>query len=302
MTPSFDDAATQDRLLSLVDGVLAGETVLALAIIIALAVGAAHALAPGHGKALVAAWVVADDGRPRDVLALAGLVAIMHTASVLALGLVVVGLGRSPAATRWPDIIMLAVGLVVIGLGIGATLRHRRGGGVDRAGAHLAPAASIGDTRTSTTDRIGKADTDPGSPPEDPPDVLGGAPTAPSPHDHHHGPETPGIRPWSRAGLLTLAATGGLLPSPGALALLATATAVGRPGLGLVLVASFGVGLATSLGLLGLAMLRGRAAIVQRLRGRHGRRIRRWLPMTGAFAITAAGAVIAVRAIDQLLT
>ncbi|NUP44435.1 MAG: nickel transporter, partial [Streptomyces sp.] len=63
----------------------------ALALLIAIVLGAMHALAPGHGKTLMAATAAARGGRARlkDVLPLAASVTVTHTLGVVALGLLV---------------------------------------------------------------------------------------------------------------------------------------------------------------------------------------------------------------------
>ncbi|MEU8121418.1 High-affinity nickel-transporter [Spirillospora sp. NPDC049024] len=62
----------------------------ALAFLLALLLGALHALAPGHGKTIMAAHAIGDGRRrTRDVLALGLTVTLTHTAGVLALGLLV---------------------------------------------------------------------------------------------------------------------------------------------------------------------------------------------------------------------
>ena len=61
---------------------------------LALFWGAAHALSPGHGKAIVAGYLVGTRGRPRDALALGAIVTVSHTVGVFALGLVTLGLSQ----------------------------------------------------------------------------------------------------------------------------------------------------------------------------------------------------------------
>lgn len=53
----------------------------------AFSLGAAHALEPGHGKALVTAYLAGARGRVSDALLLGGVVALCHTLSVMALAL-----------------------------------------------------------------------------------------------------------------------------------------------------------------------------------------------------------------------
>ena len=59
---------------------------LLLSLLIAMFWGAAHALTPGHGKAMVAAYLVGTKGTPRHALLLGGTVTVAHTAGVFASG------------------------------------------------------------------------------------------------------------------------------------------------------------------------------------------------------------------------
>ncbi|HEY6584160.1 MAG TPA: hypothetical protein VIZ29_04880, partial [Gaiellaceae bacterium] len=71
-----------------------GAGVIALALVLALFWGAAHALTPGHGKAIVAADLVGSRGKARHALALGGIVTVTHTIGVFALGLVTLALSE----------------------------------------------------------------------------------------------------------------------------------------------------------------------------------------------------------------
>jgi nickel/cobalt transporter (NicO) family protein len=116
-----------------------------IAIGAALVIGAMHALAPGHGKAIAAAYFAGGDGRRRDAVALGVIVAGMHTGSVLVLGLVLDALLRGPLPTdRLTPWMMLTSGLVVIALGaflVTRQLRLRRSGGHHHH-HHLPPGVS----------------------------------------------------------------------------------------------------------------------------------------------------------------
>ena len=56
--------------------------------------GAAHALSPGHGKAIVAAYLVGTRGNARHAFYLGGIVTIAHTIGVFALGLITLALSE----------------------------------------------------------------------------------------------------------------------------------------------------------------------------------------------------------------
>lgn len=81
------------------------------AFVLAFVAGAAHAVGPGHGKSLAAAYLVGSGGRLRDAAWLGASVAVMHTVSVLVIGVawtffslsdLVYATDRRPRASRSP--------------------------------------------------------------------------------------------------------------------------------------------------------------------------------------------------------
>lgn len=114
----------------------------ALALLIAFAVGAVHALAPGHGKAIGAAYLVGDRGRPRDALVLGLTVALMHSGSVLVLGLALYSAARQPDAARLTTAISLASGVLLTAIGgwlLARRLREPQG----HSHPHVVPAKPL---------------------------------------------------------------------------------------------------------------------------------------------------------------
>ncbi|MBN0047203.1 nickel transporter [Streptomyces actuosus] len=104
----------------------------ALALFIAVGLGALHALAPGHGKTLMAATAAARGGRARlkDVLPLAASVTVTHTLGVVALGLLVTaGSAAAPSVIAW---LGMASGCLVMVAGVTLVRRALR----NRAHAH----------------------------------------------------------------------------------------------------------------------------------------------------------------------
>ncbi|WJV49751.1 nickel transporter [Streptomyces flavofungini] len=103
-------------------------TFAAVALGTALLLGALHALAPGHGKTLMAATAAArGTASLRDVLPLAASVTVTHTLGVVALGLLVAGgSAAAPSVVAWLGV---ASGLLVAGAGavlLRRAWRHRR--------------------------------------------------------------------------------------------------------------------------------------------------------------------------------
>jgi ABC-type nickel/cobalt efflux system permease component RcnA len=97
-----------------------------LALATAFAIGGLHALGPGHGKTLMAAYLVGTEVRTRQVVAVGAAVSAMHTGSVIALGFVVMAAGQafSPeVAYRWTTV---ASGALVAALGLYLVITRAR--------------------------------------------------------------------------------------------------------------------------------------------------------------------------------
>lgn len=275
IVPFGDDASLERAFTRLIDEVPAAGTLPLLAMLFALGIGALHALGPGHGKALVAAHLAGSDGRARDAFGLGGLVAVMHTASVLVVGTVLHITREIPGGDALGDILTLVAATAVIAVGVrGLVLERRR--------------------RRSVATMVA-APTD--SSPDDA--VTSHEPHGPG-HHHHHLPPA-GVAPLSRSGIAAIAATGGLLPSPGAFLVLATALAVGRTGYGLALVAAFGVGLGLTLTVIALSVLYGRTVLLRAAeRGSRLARFSRALPLVSALAVLLGGTALLAGAVASL--
>ena len=102
--------------------------VVLVSLLIAAFWGAAHALSPGHGKAMVAAYLVGSRGTPRHALLLGLTVTVTHTAGVFGLGLVTLGLSELIVPERLYPWLNLVSALLVVGVGVSvlrARLRRR---------------------------------------------------------------------------------------------------------------------------------------------------------------------------------
>ncbi|MBA3534244.1 MAG: sulfite exporter TauE/SafE family protein, partial [Ardenticatenales bacterium] len=113
-------------------------------------------------------------------------------------------------------------------------------------------------------------------------------------HSHSHSHMPPATVTWRS--LLALGISGGLLPCPSALVLLLSAMALGRVGLGLVLIIAFSLGLASVLTGIGVLLVHA-----QRLFERIpvSGRLFQALPVGSALLITLAGLGITVQALAQ---
>jgi ABC-type nickel/cobalt efflux system permease component RcnA len=123
------EAAGPDVLARAFESAASGDGVLVLLLLTAFAWGALHALSPGHGKAMVAAYLVGARGTARHAVALGATVTVTHTAGVFALGLVALGLSEYVLPEDlypWLNLVSGVLVLVVGGAVLRARLRHRR--------------------------------------------------------------------------------------------------------------------------------------------------------------------------------
>jgi ABC-type nickel/cobalt efflux system permease component RcnA len=91
--------------------------------------GAAHALSPGHGKAIITAYLVGQRGTPRHAVLLGLIVTATHTIGVFGLGLVTLLLSRFIVPDELYPWLNLVAGLLVVGIGasvLRARWQHRR--------------------------------------------------------------------------------------------------------------------------------------------------------------------------------
>ncbi len=175
--------------------------------------GAAHALSPGHGKSIVAAYLVGSRGTPRHALLLGATVTITHTIGVFALGLVTLSLSQFILPDQlypWLNLVS-ALLIVVVGLSV---LRwrvrewRRPAHGHDHHHGHL--------------------------------------------HEHGHGHSHSHDPTLSLRRLLGVGISGGIIPCPTALVVLLAAISLHRVGYGLVLIVAFSLGLAAAMSGIGL--------------------------------------------------
>jgi nickel/cobalt exporter len=118
------EGGAEDGFAGLFQDAASGDGVLLLLLLAAFGWGAVHALSPGHGKAMVAAYLVGTRGTARHAAALGATVTVTHTAGVLLLGVVALSLSAFVLPEQLYPWLSLASGLLVVGVG-GAVLRKR---------------------------------------------------------------------------------------------------------------------------------------------------------------------------------
>jgi ABC-type nickel/cobalt efflux system permease component RcnA len=279
---------------------------------VALLVGALHALTPGHGKAMVAAYLVGSQGRATDAVLLGGVVTLTHTAGVLALGLLLVYASTLVDQRTLQPVLEAASGLLVLGLGAWLITRRWREARAVMPGrsAVPAPVGAMASTPLvarpvqATAGTLVAASSEAYSAPlatgtghshegahEHPHEHTHG----PGGHEHSHGPV--GSRVDKRT-LLGLGISGGIVPCTDALGVLLLAASVGQVALGLGLVLSFSVGLAAVLIGIGVVLVKTKGALERRYSAPSWSR---WVPLASAALVTVIGAAMVISALPRLL-
>jgi nickel/cobalt transporter (NicO) family protein len=118
------DRATAAAFTALVGGRSRSAGFAVVALLLAVALGAAHALTPGHGKTVMAAYLVGLRGTLRQAMTIGATVPITHTAGVLLLGLVL-STSRAVASERLYPWLGLGSGLLLAAVGVGLLVRAR---------------------------------------------------------------------------------------------------------------------------------------------------------------------------------
>jgi len=260
-------------------------SILVFAALLAAALGAFHALEPGHGKTVVAAYLVGSRGTARHALILGLIVTASHTAGVYLLGGVTLYASRYIVPERLYPWLGAVSGLIIAALGFALFLRRYAGRDEHHGHAHHGHDHAHDHARGHQHHDHGHGD--------------GHEHGHDHAHDHRHGyghhHHLPAGQTVSLRELFALGITGGIVPCPAALVVLLSAVALRRVGFGLFLIAAFSVGLAAVLIAIGLLMVYARR-LMARFQG-EGRVVTRWLPLTSSAVMTVLGLAIAGQAL-----
>lgn len=255
----------KDQLSKLIDLELT-PSIIIFALLLAFGLGAMHAMSPGHGKAVVGAYLVGSRGTPKHAVFLGLTVTVTHTLGVFALGLITL----FASSYILPETLMPYLGFIsgLLVFFIGVTMFKER------------LFTALGWKKDSHD--------------------HGHAPDQDDDHNHAHDGSThthggsththlpPKNVTWKS--LLALGISGGLLPCPSALVLLLASISAGKIGFGLILTIFFSFGLAATLTAVGLIFLYvGKAFGGSRIAES---RIIKALPVFSSFVIACVGAVI----------
>lgn len=274
------------RLLSYLDAPSLSPWELLIALGVAGMLGGLHALTPGHGKTLVAAYLVGSRGTVRHAAALGAIVTFTHTASVIVIGLLALFASQFVVPDVLVPTLEIVSGVLVVVLGgrlvwqRWVAFRRRRDVGLAHAHSHHHDHSHDHDhDHDHTHDHDHGFTHDHGDG-----------------HVHSHLPPAEGFRLGS---LLAMGVSGGLVPCPEALGVMIIAVGLNRVVLGLGLIVSFSFGLAAVLIGLGILLVRSRS-LVERFSG-IGSGWTRGLPLGSAVIVTVLGIGITLSGLETYL-
>lgn len=275
----FNTAVQQDMLADLINVPEITPAIALFGLLLAFGLGAVHAMSPGHGKAVVGAYLVGSKGTPKHAAFLGLAVTITHTFGVFVLGFLTIFAANfilpetiMPFLSFFSGLIVLYIGLTMfktrlfsyVGARADEHHHHHQDENIDfdhnhshDGHVHSHPSHSH-DAFTHTHDG----------------------------HTHSHLP--PEEISWKS--LLALGVSGGLLPCPSALVLMLSAINLNRVGYGLILTIAFSFGLAATLTAVGLVFLYG-GKIFNGPKLSQSRLVKA-LPVFSAFVIACLGALI----------
>ena len=260
-------------------------------IMIALGLGAVHALTPGHGKALVGAYLVGSRGTIGHAIALGSIVTLTHTGSVLVLGALTLTFSHILLPTDVLPVLEIVSGVLVVAMGlILVPRRWRAWQSVRRARAQRQQArpdaeqapvarAAPGGSGIARTGRI-----------------TINQPIQVNVYNDVLPDSAVSVGSIRWRSLIALGISGGLVPCPDAIAILLVAVAINRIVLGLLLIVTFSSGLALVLTVIGIGVVRS-----QRL-FRNFSGFQRWtpaMPLLSALVVTALGVSLLVTALQN---
>ena len=281
------DGPSRDRLAELIAVPNLTLGIAFIGLLIAAALGGVHALSPGHGKTVVAAYLIGSRGTAKHAVFLGVTVTITHTAGVFLLGLVTLFAAQYMVPERIYPILSFLSGAIIVLIGLSLFAKRLRAALVVSEQEHKHTHAYSHSHQEHATDSAFD-------------------------HAHHHdgmnvikdsngGPEHSHLPPGADGSavtwrsLLGLGVSGGLLPCPSALVVLLIAISNHRVGYGMLMVLAFSVGLASVLTGIGLLFVYARRLVERPLAGSN--RLVRVLPAFSALVITCAGLIIAYEAL-----
>ncbi len=263
-----------------------------LVLLIAILLGIMHALSPGHGKTVVAAYLVGTQGLPIHAVALGLIVSITHTGTVFTLGLLALIAAQNLVLLEIFPVLELLSGLLILILGLILVINRWRY-------FHSQKQKQKKEDSDIKIKRVqnGKQA------------ILINQPIREDGPTHSHDPKKFGVIPKRRfdtdeanaiqwRSLIALGISSGLIPCPNAIAILLISVAVNQILFGLSMIAAFSLGMALTLIVIGLLIMQGKR-LFQRLQWFD--QIAKYAPLMSAIVLVGVGSILTLTAAPNFL-
>ncbi len=271
-------------------------------LIVAFVLGAIHALAPGHGKSLMAAYLIGAKARIRDAVMIGLVITISHIFSVMVIGFVALWLTNyfwSGSVNIW---LSLFSGITITFIGVWLFVKRYKSW--KRKSPEKQSVSDPLHHRNETGFKISGASSNHSHTPQG----IIHSHSSPSPavssvdmhahyydhnHNHSHHHYNPHLSVWSN---IALGISGGIVPCPKALVILLLAISLQKVLLGIVIISVFSLGLAAVLVSIGILVVKASPL----LKGKFEDRRIQLLSVGGAVIIVAIGIFITLRTVVLL--
>ncbi len=198
-------------------------------IAVAFGFGAVHALAPGHGKTMLSAYLVGARGTAQHALLLGLVTTLSHMLTIFLLGLGALFASQYLLPEQLYPVLSAMSGLTICGVGAGLLKRCLNSEPEQCCNHHHSESSLSSHHYESAFDAFDASD----------------------------------ASDASMSSLVTLGVAGGMVPCPSALVLLLSAVALHQTTYGLLLVSSFSAGMAAVLVALGLLIVYAKQGLEQ---------------------------------------
>lgn len=284
----------EDRFTRLISTKQLNSEVIFFSLLIAFALGSMHALSPGHGKAIVAGYLIGSRGTAKHALFLGAVVTLTHTIGVFALGFITLFGSRYILPEDLYPWLGFLSGLSIVIIGVSLFRKRFRAMREKQKRDHIHT-----HTQEHSHPHHDHSETDHSHPHPD------------HDHNHHHDPHhghshdhghshlpvdtQTGTITWRS--LLTVGISGGALPCPSALVVLLSAISLQRIGFGLLLIVAFSLGLAVVLTSFGVLFV---YASSWTRKFQFGGNLIYRMPLVSSLVISVLGFAIAIKSLMQV--
>ncbi|MGD8237098.1 MAG: sulfite exporter TauE/SafE family protein [Armatimonadota bacterium] len=246
----------------------------------AFMLGALHAFEPGHGKTVMAAYLVGTRGRPLDAIILGIVVTFTHTFTIILLAVGLTFAQERLLAAHTHVLMQIGAGSAVLAVGLWMVWRQLRAHAGGHAHGHAHVHSHAGHVHVH---RECDRDTTRGDE-----EAAGGEEKS-----------ADDARRSGTGGLVAIGISGGLVPCPGAIAVLLAAVNRGQMTAGLVLTLLFSLGTASVLVAIGLVLVKASAWAERRFQDGIWQR---WAPLASAVVVTLLGIALLAGSVLHVAT